>query len=128
MAPLAVHIKHAGKSYDVQLDPDLPPAAFKLAVYQLTGVPPDRMKVMIKGGMLKVTLSLSFAYSGSDATLLCVQDDTDWKKVAPKVVGHVLSRVCVLLTALDPGPNVHRNRCCGRAAKAPGETYRVPRG
>lgn len=57
MAPLDVHIKHAGKTYDVQLDPNLPPAAFKHAVYQLTGVPPDRMKVMIKGGMLKVSLS-----------------------------------------------------------------------
>lgn len=56
MAPLQVHIKHAGKTYDVQLDPDLPPAAFKDAVYLITGVPPDRMKVMIKGGMLKVSL------------------------------------------------------------------------
>lgn len=56
MAPFNVHIKHAGKTYDVQLDPDLPPAAFKDAVYLTTGVPPDRMKVMIKGGMLKVYL------------------------------------------------------------------------
>ncbi|KIO05881.1 hypothetical protein M404DRAFT_15289 [Pisolithus tinctorius Marx 270] len=64
MAPLAVHIKHAGKVHDVELDPDLPPTAFKEAVYQVTGVPLDRMKVMVKGGVLK--------------------DDTDWKKVAPK--------------------------------------------
>ncbi|KAI0689726.1 cysteine proteinase [Cerioporus squamosus] len=64
MAPLAVKVKHAGKVHDVQLDPDLPPAVFKDAVYQVTGVPPDRMKVMIKGGILK--------------------DDTDWRKVAPK--------------------------------------------
>ncbi|KAJ8592221.1 cysteine proteinase [Rhizopogon salebrosus TDB-379] len=64
MAPLAVHVKHAGKTLDVELDPTLPPAVFKEAIYQVTGVPPERMKVMIKGGMLK--------------------DDTDWKKVAPK--------------------------------------------
>ncbi|TFY64553.1 hypothetical protein EVJ58_g2535 [Rhodofomes roseus] len=64
MAPLAVKIKHAGKVLDVQLDPDQPPTVFKDAVYQVTGVPPDRMKVMIKGGVLK--------------------DDTDWKKVGPK--------------------------------------------
>ncbi|RDX47629.1 cysteine proteinase [Lentinus brumalis] len=64
MAPIAVKIKHAGKVHDVQLDPDVPPAVFKDAVYQVTGVPPDRMKVMIKGGILK--------------------DDTDWRKVAPK--------------------------------------------
>ena len=54
MVSLLVHIKHAGKVYDVHLDPDQPPMAFKEAVYQATGVPPDRMKVMIKGGMLKV--------------------------------------------------------------------------
>ncbi|KAG2117108.1 uncharacterized protein F5147DRAFT_750863 [Suillus discolor] len=64
MAPLQVHVKHAGKTIDVDLETSLPPAAFKDAIYQVTGVPPDRMKVMIKGGVLK--------------------DDTDWKKVAPK--------------------------------------------
>ena len=57
MAPLAVHIKHAGKAYDVQLDPDLPPTAFKEAIYQVTGVPVDRMKVMVKGGILKVSFA-----------------------------------------------------------------------
>ncbi|KAJ3504728.1 hypothetical protein NLJ89_g7782 [Agrocybe chaxingu] len=64
MAPIPVHIKHAGKTYDVQLDPDLPPAVFKDSVYQLTGVPPDRMKVMVKGGVLR--------------------DDSTWKKIGPK--------------------------------------------
>ncbi|KAF8064043.1 hypothetical protein FPV67DRAFT_199304 [Lyophyllum atratum] len=64
MAPLPVQIKHAGKVYDVQLDPDLPPAVFKDAVYQATGVPVDRMKVMVKGGVLK--------------------DDSLWKKIGPK--------------------------------------------
>ena len=56
MAPLAVKVKHAGKVHEVQLDPDQPPTIFKDAVYQVTGVPPERMKVMIKGGMLKVRL------------------------------------------------------------------------
>ncbi|KAI0697801.1 cysteine proteinase [Cytidiella melzeri] len=64
MSPLTVHVKHAARVYDVQLDIDQPPTAFKNAIYQVTGVPPERMKVMIKGGMLK--------------------DDHDWKKVAPK--------------------------------------------
>ena len=54
MAPLKVHIKHAGKKYDVDLDPEKPPLVFKEAVYQVTGVPIDRMKVMVKGGVLKV--------------------------------------------------------------------------
>lgn len=56
MSPLAIHIKHAGKVYDLQLDPDLPPTVFKDAIYQVTGVPPDRMKVMVKGGVLKVSI------------------------------------------------------------------------
>ncbi|CDO68739.1 hypothetical protein BN946_scf184989.g5 [Trametes cinnabarina] len=64
MAPIPVKIKHAGKTHDIQLDPDQPATAFKDAVYQVTGVPPDRMKVMIKGGILK--------------------DDTDLRKVAAK--------------------------------------------
>ncbi|KIM41807.1 hypothetical protein M413DRAFT_445024 [Hebeloma cylindrosporum] len=64
MAPIPVHIKHAGKTYDIQLDPDLPPAVFKDAVHSATGVPPDRMKVMVKGGVLK--------------------DDSSWKKIGPK--------------------------------------------
>jgi ubiquitin carboxyl-terminal hydrolase 14 len=55
MTILQVHIKHAGKVYDVELDPDKPPAIFKDAVYHLTGVPPERMKVMIKGGVLKAS-------------------------------------------------------------------------
>jgi hypothetical protein len=54
MAPLKVHIKHAGKKHDVELDTAKPPVAFKESVYQLTGVPVDRMKVMVKGGVLKV--------------------------------------------------------------------------
>lgn len=54
MAPLPVQIKHAGKTHDVELDPDLPPNVFKDSIYQVTGVPVDRMKVMVKGGVLKV--------------------------------------------------------------------------
>ena len=56
MSPLSVHIKHAGKVYDLPLDPDLPPSVFKDAIYHATGVPPDRMKVMVKGGVLKVSI------------------------------------------------------------------------
>ncbi|KIL65371.1 hypothetical protein M378DRAFT_186464 [Amanita muscaria Koide BX008] len=64
MAPFKVTVKHAGKTHEVQLSTDLPPAAFKDAIYQVTGVPVDRMKVMAKGVVIK--------------------DDTPWKKVAPK--------------------------------------------
>lgn len=55
MPALEVHIKHAGKTHDVELDTDQPPSAFKEAIYQKTAVPVDRMKVMVKGGVLKVS-------------------------------------------------------------------------
>ncbi len=87
MAPIAVKIKHAGKVHDVQLDPDVPPAVFKDAIYQVTGVPPDRMKVMIKGGILKVrTFCTRIGRRLTLMRYMRVQDDTDWRKVAPKAV------------------------------------------
>lgn len=61
---IQVNIKHAGKIHSVELDTNLPASVFKQNVYQVTGVPPERMKVMVKGGVLK--------------------DDHDWKKVGPK--------------------------------------------
>lgn len=53
MASISVTIKHSGKTYNLSLDPSLSPRTFKETIYQSTGVPVDRMKVMIKGGTLK---------------------------------------------------------------------------
>jgi len=50
----AVSIKHAGKVYQLTLDTSQPPAVFKQSIYEVSGVPPDRQKVMVKGGVLKV--------------------------------------------------------------------------
>ena len=50
----AVSIKHAGKVYQLTLDPSQPPAVFKQSIYEACGVPPDRQKVMVKGGAVKV--------------------------------------------------------------------------
>lgn len=55
-----VQIKHAGKTHKLPLNTDAPPVAFKEAVYEVTGVPLDRMKVMVKGGILKVNSVASF--------------------------------------------------------------------
>ncbi|KAL5479043.1 UBP6 [Sanghuangporus weigelae] len=65
MPALKVKVKHNGKVHDdILLRTDAPPAVFKQSIYERTGVPADRMKVMVKGGMLK--------------------DDSDWNKIAPK--------------------------------------------
>lgn len=56
MTALAIKIKHAGKSYDVVVDTDASAVAFKEQIFQLTGVEPAKVKVVVKGGMLKVRI------------------------------------------------------------------------
>lgn len=96
MAPLAIKVKHAGKIHDVELDPDQPATVFKDAVYQVTGVPPDRMKVMIKGGVLKVLQSLRIVWEIQTNLSVCVCRMTQiGKKSDPRrSVGHSQMSSC----------------------------------
>nr|CCM73231.1 CNG04540p [Kwoniella mangrovensis] len=55
---MRVNIKHSGKTHPVEVDPSKSVSVFKDAIYQVTGVPSDRMKVMIKG-VLKDDADLS---------------------------------------------------------------------
>ncbi|CAH9056100.1 unnamed protein product [Cuscuta epithymum] len=48
----------------VEIDTSQPPYVFKCQLFDLTGVPPERQKIMVKGGLLK--------------------DDADWSKVGVK--------------------------------------------
>lgn len=48
----------------VEIDTTQPPYVFKCQLYDLTGVPPDRQKIMVKGGLLK--------------------DDADWSTLGVK--------------------------------------------
>ena len=50
---IPIKVKHNGKLHDITLDTAQSATAFKQAIYQKTGVPSDRMKVMVKGGMLR---------------------------------------------------------------------------
>ena len=52
---LPIKIKHAGKTYDLEVDTSAPATLFKDQIYQKTGVPVDKVKVPVKGGMLKVS-------------------------------------------------------------------------
>lgn len=55
MAPFSLTLKHAGKAYPLpDFDPSNSALAFKDQIYHLTGVPADKVKVPVKGGMLKV--------------------------------------------------------------------------
>ncbi|ERN15450.1 ubiquitin carboxyl-terminal hydrolase 6 [Amborella trichopoda] len=48
----------------VEIDTSQPPLVFKCQLYDLTGVPPERQKIMVKGGLLK--------------------DDADWNAIGVK--------------------------------------------
>lgn len=52
-------VKHAGKKYDVELDPASTGEVFKFQLYSLTGVEPERQKILVKGGQLKDDTELS---------------------------------------------------------------------
>lgn len=49
----------------MELNTDDPPVVFKAQLFALTGVQPERQKVMIKGGTLKV------CWMGLEMLLLC---------------------------------------------------------
>ena len=46
-------VKWGKESHSVEVDPQMPGLVFKNQLYSLTGVPPERQKIMVKGGLLK---------------------------------------------------------------------------
>lgn len=73
---------------DVNESPEL----FKNQIYSVTGVPPERQKIMIKGGTMKVNYIHKYTHCLSERTLpisyplFLVQDDTDLSKLTVKEV------------------------------------------
>ncbi|KAG2219271.1 hypothetical protein INT45_000047 [Circinella minor] len=60
MPIVKVNVKWSGKKFDnIELDTDESPELFKSQIYSQTGVPPERQKIMVKGGMLKDTTDLN---------------------------------------------------------------------
>lgn len=59
MASVQVFVKHQGKRHEVELDPSSTGETFKYQLYSLTGVEPERQKILVKGGQLKDETDLS---------------------------------------------------------------------
>ncbi|KAI9809102.1 MAG: hypothetical protein M1825_002391 [Sarcosagium campestre] len=59
MATIPVVVKHQGKRHEVDLDPSSTGEVFKFQLYSITGVEPERQKILVKGGQLKDDLELS---------------------------------------------------------------------
>ena len=54
-----VIVKHQGKKYDVEVDPTSNGETFKFQLYSITGVEPERQKILVKGGQLKDDADMS---------------------------------------------------------------------
>ncbi|ODQ67124.1 cysteine proteinase [Nadsonia fulvescens var. elongata DSM 6958] len=59
MSTIPVVVKHSGKKYDVELNIAEPGLVFKMQLYSLTGVAPERQKILAKGGQLKDDTDMS---------------------------------------------------------------------
>lgn len=59
MSNIPIIIKHQGKKYDIELDPSSNGETLKYQLYSLTGVEPERQKILVKGGQLKDDTDLS---------------------------------------------------------------------
>ncbi len=54
-----MYVKHQGKKYAVELDPSSTGETFKYQIYSLTGVEPERQKIIVKGAQLKDETDMS---------------------------------------------------------------------
>ena len=63
-------IKHQGKKHEVELDPTATGETFKYQLYSLTGVEPERQKILVKGGQLKDDADLSKIGAKSGQTFM----------------------------------------------------------
>ncbi|EWY89322.1 ubiquitin thiolesterase [Fusarium oxysporum NRRL 32931] len=59
MSSISVIVKHQGKKHDVEIDPSSTGEDFKLQMFSLTNVEPERQKILIKGGQLKDDADMS---------------------------------------------------------------------
>jgi ubiquitin carboxyl-terminal hydrolase 14 len=54
-----VLVKHQGKKYEVEVEPNSTGEVFKYQLFSLTGVEPERQKILVKGGQLKDDADMS---------------------------------------------------------------------
>lgn len=59
MSSIPVIVTHAGKRHELEIDISQPGEVFKFQLYSITGVEPERQRVLVKGGQLKDDTDLS---------------------------------------------------------------------
>ncbi|KAM0280134.1 hypothetical protein ACHAQH_004206 [Verticillium albo-atrum] len=59
MATIPIVVKHSGKKHEVEVDTTANGETLKYQLYSLTGVEPERQKILVKGGPLKDEADMS---------------------------------------------------------------------
>ncbi|KAK9241239.1 hypothetical protein V1525DRAFT_392535 [Lipomyces kononenkoae] len=80
MTVIPIVIRHSGKKYDVEVDLDEPGEVLKFQLYSLTGVDPDRQKILVKGGQLKNDTDLNTLGLKPNQTLMMLGTAGDLPK------------------------------------------------
>lgn len=81
---IPIVVRHGGRSYDVDVDEHLKGISLKQRLAALTGVPPERQKVLIKGSQLKDDGDLSSLKAGQ--LVMMLGSATELPTVTPKSV------------------------------------------
>ena len=79
-----VFVKHQGKKHEVELDPTSTGETFKYQLYSLTGVEPERQKILVKGGQLKDETDLSTLGAKPGQTFMMMGTPSGVDVVRPK--------------------------------------------
>ncbi|RKO97100.1 hypothetical protein CXG81DRAFT_13055 [Caulochytrium protostelioides] len=88
---IKVNVKWSGKKYDaIELDLTQPGVVFKTQLQSLTGVPPDRQKIMVKGGMLKDDADMAALQLKEGQTLMMMGTAGSIKPTTPPPVTQFL--------------------------------------
>lgn len=53
LCPQIVNVRNAGKSYPIEVNLESPGLEFKKKIYEATNIPPERQKVLLRGGKLQ---------------------------------------------------------------------------
>lgn len=59
MEPIKIIIKWKNEKYEIEVNHETTGLLLKTQIFSLTGVKPERQKIMVKGGMLKDDCDLS---------------------------------------------------------------------